>query len=230
MGIGFAIPINMAKEIMTKLIDKGRVERGWLGVSIQDLTNDLAQSFKFEGTEGVLVGDVAKGGPADKAGLKAGDIVVSFGGKKMTSVDHLRNAVAEAAPGTKGELEVFRDGKTLKLGVEVGQMEDQPKPVAGGEKATSEGLGITVETLTPERARRLNLESNTIGVLITRVAVGSIASRAGLKEGLVITQVDAERVETAQEFQAAMGRHALKDGIRLQVRSHDMLGFVYLKG
>ena len=123
MGIGFAISSNQARPVLESIIRTGRVERGWLGTAIQDLTKDLADSFELASNDGVLVGGVMTGSPADEAGLQPGDIVLKFAGNTMRTANQLRNAVAATAPDTNTELVVLRDGQTETLKVVIGQRE-----------------------------------------------------------------------------------------------------------
>ncbi|MCW8129871.1 MAG: DegQ family serine endoprotease [Planctomycetota bacterium] len=229
MGIGFAIPINMAREIMDKLISKGHVDRGWLGVGIQNLSEDLARSFKFEGTDGVLVSDVTKAGPAEKGGLKSGDIVTRFDGRKIEHVNQLRNLVASEAPGKKVEVEVYREGATQKLSIELGRMDETA--AEGGGKAEAEELGLTLENLGGENGARRYADRGTRGrgVRVAEVEPGSIADRAGLAQGNVIVSVGRRPVNSVEDFQDEMARQDLSQGVRLQVRADEMLRYVFLK-
>ncbi len=178
MGIGFAIPINMAKSIMDSLISNGKVERGWMGVMIQNLNEDLAQSFGVQSTEGVLIGDVTPDGPAQKAGLEAGDILISFDGQKMKDMAQLRNTVAGTPPGKTVKIEVIRSGKPKTLTLKIGQLEGAA--VASKQEGSPHKLGLTVQTLTPELARSLGTDREK-GVVVTSVEPGTPAARAGLR-------------------------------------------------
>ena len=168
-GIGFAIPSNMARKIYTELSTKGRVTRGWLGVSIQPLTAELARSFGSKDTKGVLISDVVADSPAGKAGLKPGDILLEFEGKKTEAPADLQRAVALAAPGTDVKMKVWREGGEKTLDVKIGEAPDEkePKQPPSG-RVTPSTLGLDVRPLTPEIARQLNLKS-TDGVIVARV-------------------------------------------------------------
>jgi len=226
-GIGFAIPSNMARQIMDTIIKGGRIVRGWLGVAIQNLTPDLAQSFGYEGTEGVLIGDVTKDGPADKAGLQAEDIIVRFNGKPVSDVNQLRNAVAATPPGTKVTVEVFRAGQQRTFTVEVGELESRADVARGG--GAQEDLGMTIQTLTPELARQFNFDESDKGVLVTAVEPGGAAERAGLVPRDLIVAVGGRSVTSVPEFRAALARHDLSQGVRLRVKNENMQRFVILK-
>jgi len=229
MGVGFAIPSNMARTIMENIIDNGRVERGWLGAMIQDLSEDLAESFGFDSTDGVLIGDVVPDGPADKAGLRAGDIVTEFNGKPVRKAAQLRNAVASTDPETKADLVIFRDGKRKTLTVTIGLLESQL--VSGrGDHQSALDLGMTVQTLMPEIARQAGFDEDQKGVVVTQVEPGSLAARAGIRPGDLIVSVAGSKIADVSDFREAMKEQDVKRGIRMQVKREGMQRFVFIKG
>lgn len=228
MGVGFAIPSDMASSVMNKLVDNGEVERGYLGALIQDLNEDLAASFGYDGKDGVLIGDVVGDGPADKAGLKAGDIVVELDGKRMSSSNQLRNTVAATPAGTTSKLRIYRDGKEQVLTVEIGQLEASAR-FAGRDGASDSDLGITVQTLTSETARQLGYDDDAKGVVVTEVERGSAAASAGIQPRDVIVSVSGNEVTDAAGFRKAIEASDLERGIRMQVLSDGVRRFVFIK-
>jgi len=229
-GVGFAIPIAMARSVMSDLIEKGRVVRGYLGVIIQDLDEGMAKSFGYDGTDGALVSDVAEGGPAEKAGLKPGDIITRFDGERVIGVDRLRLAVADVEPGTKVKVEVFRDGSTKTLNVRIGELPGEPETMAHSSTESSDlNLGMTVERLTPELAARLGMDESVSGVVVTGVEPLGPAARAGIRVRDVITEVQGEPVETPRDLRRELRRHDLSEGVRLVVRSGSTRRFVFLQ-
>lgn len=228
MGIGFAIPSLMVKSVMNSLIDNGQVERGWLGAVIQDLNEDLASSFGYEGTDGVLIGDVVPDAPADKAGLKAGDILVRFNGKVMKNATQLRNSVAATGAGSDVEVLVHRDGKVKTITVHIEKLEGDAATLASG-KSTVSDLGISVQTLDSEVASILGYDTDVQGVVVTSVEPGSVAASLGIRSKDVIVSVGGTQIENVGDFRNAMKEHDLKDGIRLQVMRDGVSRFLFAK-
>ena len=214
-GIGFAIPSNMARKIYTELRDKGRVTRGWLGVSIQPLSPDLAREFGVRDTRGVLVNEVVPESPAAKAGLQRGDIIVEFDGKRLEGPGDLQRAVGLTAPDQSAKLKVWRDQGERALEVKVGQAPDEreARERQGGGRARSL-LGLEVRPITPDVAARLNLKS-TEGVLVARVEDGSSVAEAGIQRGDIIKQVNRQNVRTIADFERLT--RDVKEGDRLTV-------------
>jgi serine protease Do len=198
-GIGFATPIHLAKSILGQLKEKGKVTRGWLGVYIQRLTPDMAESLSVPGKKGALVADVTKDGPAEKAGIRSGDVIVKFNGKDVSDEHELPQIVAGIRPGTKVDVKVIREGKELSIPVTISEMEAEPGRRAGSPDLTR-GLGLTVQDLTPDVARHLGIE-NRKGVLVTAVEPGSPSDDAGFQEGDVVRQINREAVADTAGFQ-----------------------------
>jgi Do/DeqQ family serine protease len=201
-GIGFSIPINEAKSVMGQLIARGKVVRGWLGVVIQDLTDELATSFGVREREGVLVADVMKGGPGEAAGLRPGDVIVRLGTTKIREVPDLQRRVANVAPGQAVEVGVVRDRTTHRVTVRVGEMPAEDTTAAEVDPGP-EGFGLQVEPLAPDIAERLGLPFSH-GLLVTDVAGGGPGERAGLRRGDVILEVDRKPVHDAPSLQRAL--------------------------
>ncbi len=229
VGIGFAIPASMAKGVMDSLIASGKVDRGYLGVNMQELTPEIAKSYDFQG-QGVLVTEVQAGGPADKAGLKAGDIVTRFDGKGVTSMNALRNSVASTAPGKKVDIEVVREGRKVNSVATLGSRAEELAGNAGDSfrSPAKGGLGITVHTLNSEFADQIGEAKKVKGVVITEIEPRSAAA-GWLTVGDVITQVMNQPVTNADEFRDALAGAELRRGIRLVVRSQGQQRIVVLR-
>jgi serine protease Do len=195
-GIGFAIPINMAKELLPQL-EKGKVTRGWLGVSIQEVTDDIAKSFKLKDAKGALVAEVMEDTPAQRGGMERGDIIISFDGKEVETPNELQRIVASTPPDKKVKAKVIRDGKIETLTVKVGAM---PEEITETEKAITTDLGLTVQTLTPDLAEQFNWSRDEKGVLITGVDPSGAGAEAGLRRGDLIKEIDRQNVETTEDY------------------------------
>ncbi len=217
-GIGFAIPSNMARKIHTELQTKGRVTRGWLGVSIQPLTPELANSFGVKDSKGVLVSDVVPDSPAGKAGLKPGDILLEFEGKKTEVPSDLQRAVGLASPGQDSKVKVWRDGGERTLAVKIGEAPDEREAQqqrGGGPRGSAPTvLGLDVRPITPEVARQLNLRTSE-GVIVARVEEGSPAAEAGVQRGDVIREINRQKIRSPADYER-ITRDA-KEGDRLTV-------------
>jgi serine protease Do len=201
-GIGFAVPASMARRVMPQLLASGRVTRGWLGVRIQPLTEELAQSFGVKEGEGVLVADVMPGGPAEAGGLKSGDVIVEFQGQRTAEVPDLQRVVADAQPGTAARVTILRDGRSEALSIKIGEMPaDEPVVASRG----TERWGLTVQPITPELAKQFKLSGND-GVLVAEVEEGTPAARAGIRPGDAILEVNRRRVRDLSSFEEALGR------------------------
>jgi serine protease Do len=224
--IGFAVPINMAKEVLPSLRTAGFVTRGWLGVVIQRITPDLKDAMNLPSTDGALVSRVDPKGPAKTAGIERGDVIVRFDGRPIKEMDELPRLVAAATPGTKAEVGLLRDGKEKSVQVELGKLEEGEQVAEqqpGGEKPSP--FGMTVQDLTPELADQLGVDEKK-GVVVSDVDAGSPADDAGLRRGDVILEVNHQEVGDVAGFRKAMGT---KDKALLLVRRGDATLFVAVK-
>jgi serine protease Do len=212
MGIGFAIPVNPAKKIYTELTARGKVTRGWLGVSVQPLTAELARSFGAPEDGGVLVADVMEGSPAERGGLKSGDVIVEFNGKKVTAPSDLQRAVGLTAPGSAARVKVLRDKGERTVEIKLGEAPEETEasaPAAGRAKSL---LGLQVQPLTPETARQLGVRGSE-GVVVASVEEASPAEGAGVRPGDVVREVNRQRVRTEADFERTV--RGLKEGDRV---------------
>jgi len=232
MGIGFAVPINMARMVMKRLIEEGKVVRGWLGVGIQPLTPELAESMGIKADRGVLVSQVFDDTPAAKAGIRPGDVILEFNGKRVDDPSRLQSAVAWTKPGTRAEVVLLRDGKRKTVTVTVAERPERtdmlPTAAPGRGRATLEEIGIQVSDVTPEAEERFGYKRGQ-GVLITEVEPGSLASQAGLEPGMLILQAGGKEVTSVADLMAVMKRVDLARGLPLLVRAGDRQIFVLLK-
>jgi serine protease Do len=226
MGVGFAIPSNLAKAIANQLIEHGEVTRGYLGIVIQQLTPDLAESFDIDSGKGILVAQVSEDSPAEEAGLRQGDVIVEYRGEPVTDVGNFRNRVSLTTPGSTETVTVVRGGERKTLQVTIGRLTED-KLIAQGPAQSAEEIGLTVQTLTPQLAEQFDAKPGE-GVVVTEVRPGSIAAMAGIETGSLILQVNREPVGSAADFQRAMKQVASDKRVLLLVRKGGMQRYVAL--
>lgn len=227
IGIGFAVPINLAKELTPQLKEKGRVTRGWLGVLIQKVTPEIAESLGLDESRGALVADVVKDGPAAAAGLKVGDVIVEFDGHAIRESNELPLVVARTPIGKQVTVKVLRDKATKEIPVTITELKDEEVASAAG-KVEGEKLGVTVQTLTPEIAQNLGV-NDVKGVVVTAVEGGSPAEDAGLRRGDIILEVNRHPVEDVDDYRKALREGEKGKNVLLLVRRGDNTIFLALK-
>lgn len=202
-GIGLAIPSNMAKNVMNSLIEHGRVIRGYLGIYMQNLNENIANAYDLEATQGVIVTDVVDDAPAAKAGLKSDDIILKVNDTDVKNANQLASIVANNSPGTEIDVQVLRDGSKNTITVELGEIpQNQQTAAASDNVKTRDKIGFSVETLTDSRAEDLGLDPNVKGVVVQSINQRSEAYRAGMREGDVIVEANRRQVTNAKEFGA----------------------------
>ena len=226
-GIGFAIPINLAKVVMKQLREKGRVVRGWLGVYIQQVTPELAKKFGLKEPHGALVADVIKDSPAAEAGLKRGDVIVAYDGKKVPDNHALPRMVASTEVGKKVELTVWRKGREKTLTVKIGELKEEAAAARPKTPAKTR-LGMTLQELTPELAKQLGVEG-TKGLVITAVEPGGPAAEAGLGRGDVILEAANRPVTSLAQFNRIVAKLKPGDGLLLLIQRREGTLFVVVK-
>ena len=225
MGIGFAIPINLVKELLPQLRGKGKVTRGFLGVLIQKVTPEIADSLGLDKAQGALVANVSKEGPAEKAGVKVGDVIVEFDGNAVKDSGDLPIIVARTPVDKKVRMKVVRDKKELTLGVAVGELKDEEVVASAPEKGE---LGLTVQRLTPQIAESLGLEKAE-GVVVSAVEPGSAADDAGIRRGDVLMEIDRRPIRNLDEYRKSVAAIKKGRGVLFLVRRGDSTLFLALK-
>ena len=236
-GIGFAVPSSMARQVIDSLVKYKKVVRGWLGVSIQDVTSDLAEEFNVRDLKGALVSGVMKGSPAEKAGIKQGDVILQFNGKTVEDTGHLRNMVSQTPVGSRVKVTVLRQKKELELEVAIAEL---PKKIAEspagegepGEAPEEESTvlsGMSVRDLTPEISRRFGLEEGEKGVVVMKVETDSRVYEAGVRPGDVILQINQKSVATLEEYKKIVSKIKAKERILLLIRRKGQDLFVSIK-
>lgn len=206
-GVGFAIPINMAREVMSQILKRGRVIRGYLGAWVQPVTPEIARAFKLPRATGALLGDVEPGSPAVRSGLRRGDVIVALNGEPVTDSQAFRMKIAMTPPGTRIRLRVVQDGVERNVDVVLGELpakaQEEPQAQARAEQRSQPLQGFSVTNLTPGLARQIGVPPQTRGVVVTNVEPGSTAEEAGLQRGDVIQEVNRQPVASVEEFRRA---------------------------
>jgi serine protease Do len=216
-GIGFAVPVNMAIRVMNSLLKEGKVVRGWLGVTIQDVNDRIANAFGLSETQGALVGDVMPDSPAEEAGIEPGDIIIAMNNRTIKNSAQLRSAVASTAPGTEVEFTILRGDDTLHITVELGELPSEfAEAPTGGD--IEQRLGFTVQTLDKDLAEQYDIDIRLRGVVVTSIDQYSEAYQAGLREGDLIRSVNRQRVKSVADFNRAVRK--LKKGDTVLLRVH----------
>ena len=231
-GIGFAVPINMARKIMRDLIDKGTVSRGWLGVGIQNVSHDLAKAFQLDNTKGSLITGVMPDTPAKKAGMRKGDVVIRINEKSIRDSNHLRNEIANAGAFADIEIELIRDGKSVIIQLKLderprklGQIKVAPQPVPTIEQV--EMLGMIVEELTEKTAKQLGIETGS-GIVIVEVKPGSPAEKTGLLPGMIVQEVERHAIANLSIFKELVSEMDPEKGILLLITSAKGSRYIFL--
>lgn len=224
-GIGFAIPINTARDLISQLKDKGKVTRGWLGVMIQKVTPDLAKSFNLADEAGALVGDVTPGSPAEKAGIKPGDIIVEFNGKAIKEMNELPRLVAAVPVGKTVDVKILREGKSQLFKVQIQELDE--KQIASGPSQGKESMGLSVREFTPELARRYRMDYEP-GILVVQVQEGSPAEEAGIQEGDLIKEVNRKSVRDLKGYQSQISGIKKGGNVLFRIKRGGMNLFVSL--
>ncbi len=221
-GIGFAIPVNMAKQIIPQLRDEGHVTRGWLGVTIQALNKELADSFGLEEPQGALVTEIVKGSPADRAGLQRGDVLLEYDNQKILEVNDLPRLVAATPVDKAVKVKIFRDGKEREVKVTVGKMAEGEQELAASDKESGGVLGLSAVNVTPELAMRFSLEE-TEGILIVKIAPDGPAAAANLRVGDLIVEADGKQIKSVKDFEEIVGKMSAGKVLRLLIQRKSTL-------
>jgi len=225
-GIGFAVPVNMAKSILGDLKNKGSVTRGWLGVSIQEITPDMAENLKIKDRKGALVGQVFEGDPADKAGIKTGDVIIAIDGQSISSTNELLRVVAALPVGKKVEVKVLRNGEEKSLPLVIAERKESQSLAKGS--PTREFLGMTVQEITPDMARHLGLAQKA-GVIVTDIRRESPAEEGGLRPQDIILQVNRAKIAAMKDFIEAMARAEKGETVMLLIKREEQTRFLTIR-
>jgi serine protease Do len=225
-GIGFAIPINTAKDMFEDLKTKGKVTRGWLGVAVQDITREIAEGFNLKDARGALVGDVIKGEPAEKAGIQTGDIIVAIDGRTIQDTPELLRIVAAIAVGKKVTVSVLRNGQEKRFEVTVGERKEI-KDIAR-QVQPSDQLGMTVQEITPEMAAHFGLAEKT-GVVVAQVKEGGPADEAGLQTQDILLEINRLRITSLKDYLAEISRGGPQEILLILVKRGKTTFFMTLR-
>jgi serine protease Do len=204
-GIGFAIPVNLARSVMTQILEHGKVTRAYLGIMVQDVTPGIAKAMNLKSMTGVLVGDVNASGPAHESGLQRGDVILEVNGKPMTDSRDLRMTISLMPPDSTVDLKIMRNGNTMDTKVKLGELPNENEQAKNQGESTGKALdGVNVETLDAQTARQLGLPSSTTGVVVTDINPSSALAESGMQRGDVIQEVNHQPVKNVAELEAAV--------------------------
>ena len=223
-GIGFAIPINMARNVMRQIIDKGTVKRGWLGVRIQELSSDLAKSFGLSQAKGALIAEIVKKSPAEKAGLRQGDIILKYNGIEIKNIAHLRNSVATTEIGKRTPIVIFREGKKMTRYVTIGDLNQSRNQIEAKGSKNLDKLGIELQYITTDQAKKYGYEKE--GVIISSVKQGSLGEEYGLRKNDLIIKINRHKILSLQDVSKALSES--KERLLLLVRSGDAFRYLVI--
>jgi S1-C subfamily serine protease len=234
IGIGFAIPSNMARTVMDQLMKTGKVRRGMLGVTIQSVDADLASSLNLPAARGAIVTSVTDGGPAARAGIKRGDVITAIDKQAVVDNNSLRNIVASKTPGSNVEVTAMRNGGDQKFQVALAELPDRERPESEEETSSTNGntgnskFGLTLQVLTADSAQRYGLDPDDQGLLVTKVDPNGSAAEAGIRQGDVIQEVNRQAVRSVPDFSAAMQRSGSRPALVL-VKRRNQVTYLTLK-
>ena len=228
-GVGFAIPVNMAKKVMDDLINEGRVIRAWLGVYIQDLDDGAARALGLDTRDGALIGDVVKNSPAEKGGIEIGDIITTFDGQGISGSSNLKNIVSSSEPDKRYTVELLRDGKKKKYFITLEELPENPRTLARVESDIESELGFRIENVTIQLLRKYEIYDNVEGVVVTDIDRRSEAFTAGLRPGDVITRVGRRNVNSIKNFYELLDAESRGNTVLLLVKRKDVSRFLTLE-
>jgi Do/DeqQ family serine protease len=230
IGIGFAIPSNMAKAVMDQLLKTGKVHRGMLGVTIQGIDSDLAASLNMPSTRGAIVTSVTAGGPADRAGIKRGDVITAINSHSVIDNNSARNEIAQLAPGSTATVTLLRNGREQNVQATLAELPDRQRTDAddnnsedNGNGRSNERFGLTLQPLTSESAQRYGLDADDQGLLVTRVDPSSDAANAGIRQGDLIQEVNRQPVKTFMDFSNALRQSGTRPALVLIKRRNNVV-------
>ena len=226
-GIGFAIPINLAKDIIVALKNEGEVTRGWLGVAIQDLSSDMAEYYGIKDKKGVVVAEVFEGDPADKAGIKPKDIILEVNGEKIETSRELTSMIAKIPVGDRAKIKILRNGKEKTVKVKIAKRSEERLAARRRPGSQAEEFGIRVSELTPEITQRFNIDE-TSGVIVSHVESGSKGANADVRVGDIIKEINRRPIENVGDYQAILGKIASGESVNLFIRRKNT-GFLVVK-
>ncbi len=228
IGIGFAIPVNMATSVMNDLIETGKVIRGFLGVRMQSVDNEQAEALGMERPYGAIVSEVVAGSPAEKAGMRVGDVIVEVDGKTVENPGDLQSKISQLNPGETHKITVIREGDEKNLTVEIGEMPEDMDQLSSAQQETIRKFGMSLQNVTPDLAERYDLQVDS-GVLVTEIERGSQAAEKGIQPGDIITHVGSKPVDDMKEYRKAIEEYEPGESFLLRLRRGENNLFVGLR-